>query len=61
MVKRDQEMILVSKNGVVIRTTLKQVPVQGRSTGGVTVMRLSNDDEVAAIAAFDESISEDDS
>ena len=61
MVKRDQEMILVSKNGVVIRTTLRQVPVQGRSTGGVTVMRLSNDDEVAAIAAFDESISGDDS
>jgi DNA gyrase subunit A len=47
-------MMLVSKNGVVIRTTLKEVPVQGRSTSGVTVMRLDSEDQVAAIAAIDE-------
>lgn len=54
MVRRDQEVMLVSKNGIVIRTTLRQVPAQGRTTGGVTVMRLDGDDEVAALAPFDD-------
>ena len=55
MVKRDQEIILVSRKGIVIRTTLGQVPVQGKVTGGVRVMRLESDDEVAAIAPFEDS------
>ncbi len=55
MVKRDQEIILVSRKGIVIRTTLGQVPVQGKVTGGVRVMRLDSDDEVAAIAPFEDS------
>ena len=55
MVTRDQEVILVSRKGIVIRTTLKQVPVQGKVTGGVRVMRLDADDEVAAIAPFEDS------
>ena len=53
MVKRDQEIILVSRKGIVIRTTLTQVPVQGKVTGGVRVMRLDSDDEIAAIAPFE--------
>ncbi|MBI4328880.1 MAG: DNA gyrase subunit A [Chloroflexi bacterium] len=48
----DQELILVSKKGIIIRTTLGQIPVQGRSTQGVTVMNLREDDEVASLSCL---------
>ena len=50
-----QELMLISRNGVVVRTTLKQIRSVGRSTQGVIVMKLQPGDQVAALAAFDES------
>lgn len=43
-------IMIISKAGVVIRTTLDQIRETGRSTIGVTVIDLGNHDEVAGIA-----------
>jgi DNA gyrase subunit A len=47
-----QELILVSENGIVIRTTVDSISLLGRNTQGVTVMKVSENDRVAAIAAI---------
>ena len=46
-----QEILLISTNGVVIRTPLEQVRVLGRATMGVKVMA-TGDSEIASIATF---------
>ena len=51
---RDEEIMLISRKGIVIRTTLRDVRPSGRDTSGVHVMRLEKDDEVVAIAQFPE-------
>ncbi len=44
------EIMLISKKGVVIRTTLKNIPVLNRQTSGVITMKLkSADDEVVGV------------
>jgi len=45
----DEEFIAVSKRGVVIRTTIKEVSLLKRATQGVRVMRLDAGDEVASV------------
>ncbi|MDA1096871.1 MAG: DNA gyrase subunit A [Chloroflexi bacterium] len=52
MVDPEQELMLVSQSGIVIRTTLKDIRSVGRSTQGVIVMRMDANDEVAALASF---------
>lgn len=44
-----KEIIIISRRGQVIRTTLKQVSRQGRATQGVRVMKLQSGDEVASL------------
>ena len=51
---RDEEIMLISRKGIVIRTTLDNVRPKGRDTSGVRVMNLGADDEVVAIAQFPE-------
>ena len=46
------EMIVASKKGQVIRTELKEVPILGRATQGVRVMKLRAGDALAAFSAF---------
>ena len=46
------EMIVASKKGQVIRTELNQVPILGRATQGVRVMKLRAGDAIAAFSAF---------
>ncbi len=55
--KEGGELIAISKNGVVIRTDLDEVKLQGRQTQGVKIMRLKSGDEVASIVTLDESVS----
>ena len=45
------ELITISRKGQVIRTTLATIPVLGRATQGVRVMRLE-DDKVASITTL---------
>lgn len=44
------EFVAVSKKGQVIRTAIKEVPVLGRATQGVRIMRLDSGDAVASVA-----------
>ena len=49
-VRADQEVILVSRDGIVMRTRTEQISQQGRTTQGVAVMNIGDDDAVASIA-----------
>ncbi len=49
-VSPDDEILLISTGGVVIRTSVDDISMQGRDAGGVTVMNLGNGDEVSAVA-----------
>lgn len=44
------EVIIISNNGQTIRLGLKDIPSLGRTTQGVRIMRLSENDSVASIA-----------
>src|SRR6185437_9032433 len=52
IVQPGQELMLVSQDGVVIRTKVDSISLLGRNTQGVTVMRVGEGDRVASIAAF---------
>lgn len=44
----EQDLIIISKKGQVIRISLKDIPIQGRATQGVRIMRLEKDDGVVS-------------
>jgi len=44
-----QEVMFISANGIVTRTPVKGITVQGRSTQGVTLMRPAEGDKVVAV------------
>ena len=50
MVSLDEEILLVSTSGVVIRTAVRQIASQGRDATGVRVMNLDEGQAVAAVA-----------
>jgi DNA gyrase subunit A len=50
MVGIDDELILVSSKGTLIRTAVKQISSQGRDASGVRVMALEDDETVVAVA-----------
>ncbi|MBO8138440.1 MAG: DNA gyrase subunit A [Desulfotomaculum sp.] len=52
VVGEDDEALLVSAHGVIIRLETKHIPVRSRATQGVTLMRLTPGDKVVAMAAF---------
>ena len=54
--KEGGELIAISKNGVVIRTDLDEIKLQGRQTQGVRIMKLKEGDEVASIITLEESV-----
>ncbi|MGB2584422.1 MAG: DNA gyrase subunit A [Dehalococcoidia bacterium] len=47
-----EELMLVSANGIVIRTSVESIPTQGRGTQGVAVMRVEEGDSVASIGCL---------
>jgi DNA gyrase subunit A len=50
VVSQDDEITLISAEGMVLRTRVKQIPQMGRSTRGATVMRMKEGDAVASLA-----------
>lgn len=46
----DGDMIIISRDGQMIRLPLKEIPTSGRATQGVYVMRLKGEDKVASIS-----------
>lgn len=47
---REDDVLIISKKGQVIRLKLSDIPVIGRSTQGVRIMRISEGDNIASIA-----------
>lgn len=50
----DSEAIMISTKGQTIRISLKDIPTLGRTTQGVRVMRMNDDDTVASIGIIPE-------
>ena len=44
------ELMIINRSGLTIRMGLENVRVMGRATQGVTLIKLSDDDEIAAVA-----------
>jgi len=49
-VKEDEDIILSSRNGKIIRVPVSEIRLQGRNTMGVRIMNLDDDDKVIDIA-----------
>lgn len=49
-VKDDDDLIITSKLGIVIRMAVSDIRVMGRATQGVRVIRLDEDDDIADVA-----------
>jgi DNA gyrase subunit A len=61
VVRDNQELVVASQEGIVIRVPVNGIPRTGRSTQGVRVMRVNEGDQVSAIALVvsgDESVAE---
>lgn len=54
------DAILVSQNGQTIRISLKDIKLLGRTTQGVTIMRLGDNDAVSSIGLMEERLPEED-
>ncbi len=50
MVEDDDEMLAVTRNGVLIRTRVEDISMQGRTASGVKIITPDDDDIVASIA-----------
>ncbi len=50
VVEDDDEVMLISLSGVIIRLKVSDIPRMGRSTQGVTLMRFGKDDKVVSVA-----------
>ena len=62
LAETDTEVIMISTKGQTIRVGLKDIPTLGRTTQGVRVMRLKEDDSVASIGLIQEQpVTDDDS
>jgi DNA gyrase subunit A len=53
MVSPKQELMLISEGGIVLRTAVEDISVQGRPTQGVTLMGTEKGDAVAAVTVVD--------
>lgn len=49
-VKEEDEILLISTEGEVIRLAVREIPRQGRTSQGVTLMRLAEGEKIAALA-----------
>ncbi len=50
----EDEIMLITDGGIIIRTTVDQIPVHGRATGGVIVMRMNEGSKIARFALISE-------
>ncbi len=53
VVDEAEDLMLISSDGTIIRTLMEHVPVIGRATRGVRVMRLRGDDTVVSVAVVE--------
>jgi DNA gyrase subunit A len=53
MVDPEHELIFISEGGIIMRTPVKHISLQGRPTQGVRLMNVETGDRVAAVAVID--------
>ena len=53
LVRANEEVMLITDGGIIIRTRISEIPVYGRSASGVIVMRLEEGASVARFAVVD--------
>ena len=56
----EEEIMLTTKNGMMVRIPVKDIRIQGRNTMGVRIMRLKEGDKVVSVAKIMESNGEED-
>ena len=59
VVREHQELVFISQNGMVQRTSVRGISRYGRASQGVRVMNIRSDDQVSAVALVAESDAED--
>ncbi|MBK8492139.1 MAG: DNA gyrase subunit A [Saprospirales bacterium] len=59
-VEEDNDLMITSKFGIIIRMAVSDIRVMGRATQGVRVIRLDDDDDIADVAILQESGEEED-
>ncbi|MCK4365926.1 MAG: DNA gyrase subunit A, partial [Thermoplasmatales archaeon] len=57
----EDQLMLTSKDGMMVRIPVKDIRIQGRSTMGVTIMRLNEGDKVVSVAKIVEEDDEEES
>jgi DNA gyrase subunit A len=55
VVREHQELVFISQNGMVQRTSVRGINLYGRASQGVRVMNIRDDDQVSAVALVAES------
>jgi len=49
MVREDDDILIITDDGVIIRTPASSVPVHGRATQGVRMMRVAEESRIVSI------------
>lgn len=52
-VTEDDHLMIINKSGITIRLAMKNIRTAGRATQGVTLIKLKNNDEIAAVAKIE--------
>ncbi|MCX6350547.1 MAG: DNA gyrase subunit A, partial [Bacteroidetes bacterium] len=52
-VKQENDLMIITKNGILIRMAVDDIRSQGRATQGVRLIKISEKDEIASIAKID--------
>lgn len=58
-VKDDDEIMVTTKQGMMVRIPIKDIRVQGRNTMGVRIMKIENNDKVVSVAKIVKNNNED--
>ena len=56
VVREGQELMLISTNGIIIRTGIDKISVIGRDAQGVIIMKTAEDDKVASMAILTQKV-----
>ena len=57
-VRADDQLMIITRNGITIRMDLSEMRVVGRATQGVRLIELRNNDQIAAVAKVDSDLNE---
>ena len=52
LIREEEDLIVISRQGQIIRTEIKSIPKISRSTQGVRIMKLEEGDKVASAACI---------